>query len=381
MHIRKAATNTLPVFLLALLSHSGLAQSGTFTNTGDLQHDRAFHADSLIRNGSQVLVSAGVNSDGDTINRAEIFNGVSSWAYTGSLNHDRKYHTQTTLLDGTVLVVGGENNDGNTLNTAELWSPSTGKWTYVGNLVHDRAFHTATLLSDGTVLIAGGENNNHNTINAAELYHPSTKTFTAVGNLQHDRASHTATLIPAASSPTGRDIVVIAGGHNDDPDPTHSAETYDPSTQTFTLCATSLQQDRSNHAAAYIPSIGKVLVASGVDSSGHTINTAELYDPASRTWSFTGQLVHDRQYLTANTLSSNSVLVAGGRNQDGSTVQYAELYNPSTGSWTNTGYLIHDRSNHSATYIKSGSLAGSVVVAGGRDDDGDTIHSTEIYHP
>ncbi len=291
-----------------------VSQSGTFTNTANLQHDRAYHGASALSSGTyQVLVSAGVNSDGDTINRAEGYNG-SSWSYTGNLQHDRKYHTQTTLADGTILVTGGENNDGNTLNTAEIWNPTTGTWSYVGNLVHDRAFHTATLLTDGTVLIAGGVNNDHNTIANAELYNPGTHSFSALPNLQHDRASHTATLIPASSSPTGHDIVVIAGGHNDDPDATHSAETYDAASQTFTLTANSLQQDRTNHAAVYLPTLGKVLVASGVNSANppSTITSSELYDPVSRTWSFTGYMVHDRQYLTLSVLPNGQALAVGG---------------------------------------------------------------------
>ncbi len=357
-----------------------VSQSGTFTNTAPLQHDRAFHGASALSSGTyQVIVSAGVNSDGATINRAEGYNG-SSWTYIASLQHDRKYHTQTTLKDGTVLVTGGENNDGNTLNTAELWNPANNTWTYVGTMVHDRAFHTATLLvTSGKVLIAGGVNNNHNTIASAELYDPATRTFTALPNLQHDRASHTATLIPASASPTRNDIVVIAGGHNDDPDATHSAETYDAGTGTFTLTANSLRQDRTNHAAVYLPTINKVLVASGINSANppHTITSAELYDPVSRTWAFTGYMVHDRQYLTLSVLPNGQALAAGGRNNDGTTVQYVELYNPASASWANTGYLNYDRSNHSATSLRDG----SIIVAGGRDNDGDTRHQTEQYHP
>ena len=65
------------------------------------------------------------------------------------------------------------------------------------------------------------------------------------------------------------------------------------------------------HTATLLPN-GKVLVAGGYDSSGVYLSSAELYDPASGTWTATGSLNTARCCHTATLLPNGKVLVAGG---------------------------------------------------------------------
>jgi hypothetical protein len=70
---------------------------------------------------------------------------------------------------------------------------------------------------------------------------------------------------------------------------------------------------------------GIVLVAGGVDSNNIFISaTAELYHPASGTWTFTGSLNTARAGHTA-TLLQNIVLVAGGEDSKFDPSASAEL--------------------------------------------------------
>src|SRR5207244_841009 len=105
---------------------------------------------------------------------------------------------------------------------------------------------------------------------------------------------------------------------------------------------------------------GKVLVAGGWNTISGYLTSAELYDPASGTWTVTGSLNTARDGHTATLLPNGKVLVAGG------VIPYlssAELYDPATGSWSTTGSLITARAGHTATLLPTG----KVLVAGGND--------------
>ncbi len=87
---------------------------------------------------------------------------------------------------------------------------------------------------------------------------------------------------------------------------------------------------------------GKVLVAGGFIQGGSSSGSAELYDPGSGTWTATGSLNIGRGQHTATLLPNGKVLVAAGYNFDGFDYHYfasAELYDPASGTWTYTASL------------------------------------------
>ncbi len=121
----------------------------------------------------------------------------------------------------------------------------------------------------------------------------------------------------------------------------------------------------------------QVLVAGGYDigEALNTLNSAELYDTTSGTWSFTGAMATARSYHTATSLPNGQVLVAGGNTGSGAT-NTAELYDPTGGTWTNTGAMASAREFHTATLLPNG----LVLVAGG-DINGTGMSSAELYDP
>lgn len=133
------------------------------------------------------------------------------------------------------------------------------------------------------------------------------------------RQDHTMTLLA-----DGR--VLVAGGYVGasplERDGVATAEIYDPATRSFTRTA-DMVQARAHHAAALLPD-GRVLFA-GWDKTA----IVEIYDPVTRTFSAAGNLLEPQYIHTATLLRSGKVLLGG--------ITRAELYDPRTGRLSMAG--------------------------------------------
>jgi hypothetical protein len=139
-----------------------------------------------------------------------------------------------------------------------------------------------------------------------------------------------------------------------------SAELFDPSTGAWNFTG-SMRDLRWEAAAVQLPN-GNVLVAGGAADISNLApgRTAELYDPAAGTWTPTGSMSHERRAFTLTLLPSGKVMAAGGSDTNGPLAS-VELYDPTTGVWTPTGSLQTPRGSHTATLLPNG----TVLVAGG----------------
>ena len=117
------------------------------------------------------------------------------------------------------------------------------------------------------------------------------------------------------------------------------------------------------------------MLAAGGNNGNADFVTAELYDPASGTWTATGSLAIGRGFLhTATLLPNGKVMVAGGGSVPAGTS--AELYDPASGTWATTGNLATERDFHTATLLPNG----KVLVAAGQNNSVVGLASAELYN-
>jgi hypothetical protein len=319
--------------------------------TGKMTTPRRYHAATLLPDG-KLLVSGGYG-----FATAELYDPASgTWSPTGSMSVPRQLHTMTLLPTGKVLVAGGFPDD----RSAELYDPMTAQWTTTGAMVDPRAGHTATLLPTGEVLVVGGAAMfDDPPLASAEIYDPVTGQWHVTGTLSTGRLFHTATLLDSGQVLVlGGQLLTFIGGGG-----TPSAELYDPATGTWTPAAP-MATGRYWHTATRLPS-GAVLVAGGLGSSSGVPTEGELYDPAAGSWRPTGSLPSRFFEHTATRLPSGRVLVIGGDFLN------TGLFDPGSEAWSDTGCANEFRGGHTATLL----LSGAVLIAGGAPDDS----SAELY--
>jgi hypothetical protein len=329
----------------------GGGASGSWTRTGDpVFGGWGAGAGTKMADGRVLLAGNGLAS-------AEIYDAATGrFKATASLPDSRTNNAIVGLRDGRVLVANGDDYTFGTPTSAWLFDPTTETWSATGSPLATRRIAIGALLNDGRVLVVGGDPD-WAPEPAAEVYDPATGTWSATGPMVSPHTPHTATTLV-----DGR--VLVVG------DELHRPELYDPASNTWSAAA-SLQTPRARHAAARLAD-GRVLVAGGFADrfSPDALASAEIYDPAANTWTRAADLnVARTSGHSATTLADGRVLVAGGGDERLPTGEQflasAELYNPATNTWTVTRSMTVERAGHLAVLLNNG----KVLAVGGADNE------------
>jgi hypothetical protein len=342
---------------LATFPNAALAQQGSFAFTGSPIGGPAGGGPPVLLNNGMVLIGL------------QLYNPATGTFTATGASDGSNFGTTATLLQNGMVLIAVQNNV-----KAELYDPTTGTFASTGNMITARIAATATLLHNGTVLIAGGGYScgigTSCPAPTAELYDPTASTFSPTGSPFYAHSAGTATLL-------NNGMVLLAGGDpqgpNDTLDPVilQATELYDPSKGIFSgASVTGLNTGRVNHTATLLND-GQVLIVGGEDINNHPLASAELFDPATGAFTFTGSMSTARVAQTATLLNNGQVLIVGGLDSNNNNLASAELYDPTTGTFAPTGSLNTAGEAQYATLLDNG----TVLVTGGLKD----TDSAELY--
>jgi len=263
----------------------------------------------------RLLVVGGTSDNTRGQRRAMLFNpSTAAWTVTPSMAQGRYYPTITTLANGSLLAISGHDTNLTVVTIPEVTTPTgwrklttaplaipapyyppvfvapngkvflagftqpsqyldvggTGQWTAVApRQVADRVLGSAVMYAPGKILYAGGGKGppyDAPPTASAEVIdlNQAAPSWRIVPSMAYARRQLNATILADGS------VLVTGGtsgtGFNDQAGAVHTAELWNPETETWTTMA-SEQRNRTYHSTALLLSSGRVL-SSGSGEGG-----------------------------------------------------------------------------------------------------------------
>ncbi|MFN7587330.1 MAG: Kelch repeat-containing protein [Planctomycetota bacterium] len=299
----------------------------------------------------------------------------------------RALHAAATLNDGRVLFTGGVDGAALVTTSCEIYDPATNTFTAVAPLNGPRAGHAAATLPDGRVMVVGGTTNFTDittaaagSLNTVEIYNPGTNTWAAGPAIGGRR------LVPSLTRlSTGR--MLVAGGIEITvlfgipigATSTIKAQLYNPATNTWSNAA-NMPSGRAYHQDSQVTlADGRVLLSGGVlvpdlisAANSASIANADVYNPATNTWVAT-TMSRARTGHSATRLASGQVIVCGGAEgllSAAIAIDAVARFDAATNSWVDLSPLTQPRAGHSAALLPDGHL----LILGGGTTSGEALH-------
>ena len=244
-------------------------------------------------------------------------------------------------------------------------APVAGAVEPTGSMSVVRSDHAAAKLPDGRVLVAGGYSTGGLSTTSVEIYDPASGSFALASPLVVARSqAGVATLADGRILVVGGVRQTATGGEF-----LRSAELYDPASASWSMTAGSLTGNTSTTYPTTVTLLdGKVLVIDGTNS--------QVFDPATGMFSQAIGLTTSRFRASAALLPDGRVLLAGGQDTANAYLASADIWNPATGTWSATGAMATARTSATATRLADG----RILVAGGHNGTGKQ-GSAEVFDP
>jgi N-acetylneuraminic acid mutarotase len=293
-----------------------------------------------------------------------------SWTVVAPMPTPRFYLGAAAGPDGGIYAIGGEDNV-HILSVVEKYTPSTNTWQSVAPLPIPVTGVSVTAGLDGRIYAIGGLTDPDAVSGAVQVYDPSAPTpaWTSVAPLP----------VPVfwAAATTGADgHIYVMGGY-----PTiqgsqpgvDTVQIYDPVSNSWSIAAP-ISVPRYVLAAATGPD-GRVYALPGASVSG-TINVTEAYTPSTNSWSTVASPNTARQAEAAVTSSDGRIFAIGGADAANNLFATVEAYSTGTNTWTDLAPLNVAR----AALAAAKGLDGKIYAFGGRTTSFGPLNTVEVYN-
>jgi galactose oxidase len=272
----------------------------------------------------------------------------------------------TFLPDGRLLVTGGVVHGTIGDPRAVLFDPATSSWIGAGPMAQGRYYPTTTALPSGEILAVSGNDQNGNVVTVPEIGNGTTWRRLTGASLSIPSPFYPAMFV----APNGK--VFLAGF------PQTSRYLNVTGTGSWTTVGNRIVADRTMGSAVMYAS-GKILYVGGGDPPTSSAEVIDL-NQASPAWRSVPGMHFARRQTNATILADGQVLVTGGTSGPGfnnvtSPVYDAELWNPATETWSIMARESVVRTYHSTAVLLP---SGRVLSSGSGEGGGVTYENSQL---
>jgi hypothetical protein len=379
---RLAALLALAVLLLVAAplvvppAGAQVASVGEWRTLSQTMPINPIHA-ALLRTGKILVVAGSENDSTQTLYRAAIWDPATNTVSVQTTPWDLFCNAMSQLADGRLLLTGGNKqyNPFRGIRTTTAFDPATESFIQLQDMARGRWYPSNALLSDGTTVTFGGWlETSGGTNSAVEIY--------TVG------AGWTPELFAPFTPPLYPWLHLLPDGRLFFSGSTPASRFFNSGSRTWSsvVALTNLNADRFYGASVLLPLrpetnyAPRVMIMGG----GHpSTATAEIIDlsQASPAWRSLPPMSAPRSDMNAVLLPNGRVLALGGSAQRlvPSTASLdADLFDPATETWSPAGRMAFPRLYHSVALLMPDA---TVWVAGSNPTEGVWESRIETYAP
>jgi len=326
----------------------------------------------------KVLIVAGSENEPDNEDPpvAAVWDPQSGSIVVQDLLWDVFCNGMAALPDGRFVIVGGtiQYDPFYGEPRATVFDPATEKFNQVESMAHGRWYATITALSDGSLMAFSGLNEFGDTNNAVEIY--------SVGS------GWSPEYVAPWSPPLYPRMNLLPNGQVFYSGETIFSNMFDPVAHTWTvdIAKTVYPGNRTYGSSVLLPLYPEDHYRARIMAMGGNnpaTRTAEIIDVSQHTpvWRRTASMSRARIQMNATILPSGKVLATGGsvHDEDPTTASRpADLFDPATETWSSAGTARYARLYHSVTLLMPDA---TVWVAGSNPVRGYYEKHMEIYSP